>query len=151
MAARALGGIAYLSLFGPAVAFVLWFGGIRRLPLVAPPLLGLLAPVIGAVLGWVLLGQALAPSQLVGFVVTLSAVAYGAINSQRRDQPPSRTEVVPGHDACLSRVGPRIGWPAGRAYRALPVVGGLVGQGARAPSGGYLNGGCLSEVDPHPA
>jgi probable blue pigment (indigoidine) exporter len=150
LAARAFGGIAYLSLFGTAVAFVLWFGGIRRLPLVAQPLLGLLAPVTGAVLGWVLLGQALAPSQLVGFVVTLSAVAYGAINSQRRDQPPSRTEVVPGHDACLGRMGPRIGWHASRAYR--PAGGGRAGRAGRpSPSGGYLNGGFLSEVDPHPA
>jgi probable blue pigment (indigoidine) exporter len=93
---RALGGIAYLSLIATATAFVLWFAGIRELPVVAPPVLGLLAPVTGAVLGWALLGQALAPSQLVGFVVTLAAVGYGAIGSQRRDQTTIDDEVGPG-------------------------------------------------------
>ena len=71
-------GFAYLSLAGTAVAYVLWFRGIRRLPAVAPPLLGLAAPVTGAVMGWVVLGQALSPVQLVGFGVTVSAIAYGA-------------------------------------------------------------------------
>jgi probable blue pigment (indigoidine) exporter len=93
---RALGGIAYLSLVATAAAFVLWFAGIRGLPVVAPPLLGLLAPVTGAVLGWALLDQALAPSQLVGFVVTLAAVSYGAVGSQRREQTAVDDEVGPG-------------------------------------------------------
>ncbi len=75
---RNLAGFAYLSLVGTALAFVLWFNGIRRLPAAAPPLLGLAAPVTGAVLGWVVLGQALSPVQLAGFVVTLAAIAYGA-------------------------------------------------------------------------
>src|SRR5262245_11220789 len=47
-----LAGFAYLSLFGTALAFVLWFNGIRRLPSAAPPLLNLAAPVTGAVLAW---------------------------------------------------------------------------------------------------
>ena len=62
----------------PALAFVLWFNGIRRLPTAAPPLLGLAAPVTGALLGWVVLGQSLSPVQLAGFAVTLGAIAYGA-------------------------------------------------------------------------
>ena len=53
----------------------MWFTGIRRLPAPAPPLLGLAAPVTGAVLGWVVLGQALSPVQLLGFAVTLGAIA----------------------------------------------------------------------------
>jgi probable blue pigment (indigoidine) exporter len=79
LSGRTLAGIAYLSLIGTAVAFLLWFNGIRRLPVAAPPLLGLAAPVTGAALGWVALGQALSPLQLAGFVITLSAIAYGAI------------------------------------------------------------------------
>ena len=58
---------------------MLWFNGIRRLPAAAPPLLGLAAPVTGALLGWVVLGQSLSPVQLAGFVVTLGAIAYGAL------------------------------------------------------------------------
>jgi probable blue pigment (indigoidine) exporter len=128
---RALGGIAYLSLFGTAGSFVLWFGGIRRLPVLAPPLLGLLAPMTGALLGWTLLGQALAPSQLVGFVVTLGAVGYGAISSQRRDQPAVKDEVGPRHVA-----GPA---ERGRASAGIPVghpdptvAGGPVAPGTRS-------------------
>jgi probable blue pigment (indigoidine) exporter len=75
---RNVAGFAYLSLIGTALAFVLWFNGIRRLPAAAPPLLGLAAPVTGAALGWVVLGQSLSPLQLTGFVVTLAAIAYGA-------------------------------------------------------------------------
>jgi probable blue pigment (indigoidine) exporter len=73
-----IAGFAYLSLIGTALAFVLWFNGIRRLPAAAPPLLGLAAPVTGALLGWVVLGQSLSPVQLTGFAVTLGAIAYGA-------------------------------------------------------------------------
>jgi probable blue pigment (indigoidine) exporter len=71
-------GFAYLSLAATAVAFVLWFNGIRRLPTAAPPLLGLAAPVTGAALGWAILDQSLSPLQVTGFVVTLAAIGYGA-------------------------------------------------------------------------
>jgi len=75
---RAWAGIAYLGLIGTALAFILWFNGIRRLSVAAPPLLGLAAPITGAVLGWVLLAEALSLPQLVGFAITISAIAYGA-------------------------------------------------------------------------
>lgn len=72
-------GFGYMSLVATAGAFLLWFNGIRRLPAAAPPLLALTNPVTAAVLGWALLGQSLAPTQLVGFAVTLAAIAYGAV------------------------------------------------------------------------
>ena len=89
---RNIAGFAYLSLVGTALAFVLWFGGIRRLPTAAPPLLGLAAPITGAILGWAVLGQSLSPMQLTGFVITLAAIGYGALgaNGEVRVPPPSR-------------------------------------------------------------
>lgn len=75
---RNLVGFAYLSLIGTALAFVVWFNGIRRLPAVAPPLLGLAAPVTGAVLGWAILDQSLTPLQLVGFAIAIGSIVYGA-------------------------------------------------------------------------
>jgi len=75
---RNLAGFAYLSLVGTAFAFVVWFRGITRLPTVAPPLLGLAAPATGAVLGWVVLGQSLTTGQLIGFVITVGSISYGA-------------------------------------------------------------------------
>src|SRR3954451_3167340 len=71
-------GFAYLSVVATALAFVLWFDGIRRLPAAAPPLLGLAAPVTGAVLGWIVLGQSLSPIQLLGFTITIGAIGRGA-------------------------------------------------------------------------
>jgi probable blue pigment (indigoidine) exporter len=76
---RNLVGFGYLGLIATGAAFVVWFAGIRRLPTAAPPLLGLAAPVTGALLGWVLLDQSLSMIQLAGFAVTLGAIAYGAV------------------------------------------------------------------------
>ena len=42
-------------------------------------MLGLAAPVTGALLGWVVLDQSLSMIQLAGFAVTLGAIAYGAM------------------------------------------------------------------------
>ncbi len=78
LSGRNLAGFAYLSLVGTGLAFIVWFNGIRRLPTAAPPLLGLAAPVTGAVLGWAVLGQSLSPWQLSGFAITICAIAYAA-------------------------------------------------------------------------
>lgn len=75
---RNLAGFAYLSLVGTAIAFIVWFNGVRRLSPAAPPLLGLAAPITGAFLGWVVLGQTLSLLQLTGFAFTIAAIAYGA-------------------------------------------------------------------------
>jgi probable blue pigment (indigoidine) exporter len=83
LTARNIVGFAYLGLVGTAIAYTLWFNGIRRLAATSPPLLGLSAPVTGAVLGWVVLGQSLSPIQLAGFVLTISAIAYGALVGAR--------------------------------------------------------------------
>jgi len=94
-------GFAYLSLVGTALAFVLWFNGIRRLPAAAPPLLGLAAPITGAVLGWSILGQSLSPLQLTGFVVTVAAIAYGTslrASAPAMVAPPERPRRA--HDVC---------------------------------------------------
>jgi probable blue pigment (indigoidine) exporter len=56
----------------------------------APPLLGLAAPLTGATLGWIVLGQSLSPVQLAGMAITLSAIAYGATYGSR-----SPVEAIP--------------------------------------------------------
>jgi probable blue pigment (indigoidine) exporter len=66
---------AYLALVARAVAFLVWFRGIERLPAAA---VGLASPLTGAGLGWLLLGQSLSPTQLVGFAITLATIAYAA-------------------------------------------------------------------------
>ena len=75
-----VGGFAYLSLVATAVAFVLWFNGIRQLPTAAPPLLGLGAPITGALLGWVVLHQSLSALQMLGMTVSVVAIGRGALS-----------------------------------------------------------------------
>ena len=94
---RHLAGGAYLSLVGTALAFTLWFGGIRRLGPAAPPLLGLAAPVTGAAMGWIVLGQSLSATQLAGFVVTLTAVGYGAVSASRPTSTDERAHGIVEH------------------------------------------------------
>jgi len=92
---RNIAGFSYLSLVGTAAAFILWFNGIRRLPSASPPLLGLAAPITGAVMGWVVLGQTLSPLQLAGFVITLGSIAYGVLgDAPGRDDIAGSGQVV---------------------------------------------------------
>lgn len=97
-------GVAYFSLVATAGAFVVWFAGIRRLPVVAPPLLGLAAPLTGAVLGWVLLGEDLTPTQLAGFSLTCAAIGYGALASRASR---SATRSAPNPPCQAAPHGPR--------------------------------------------
>jgi probable blue pigment (indigoidine) exporter len=89
LTATNVAGLGYLTLVATALAFLVWFSGIERLPAPAPPLLGLAAPVTGAVLGWLLLGQSLSPAQLVGFAVTLATIAYAAQSAAEPARPRS--------------------------------------------------------------
>ena len=91
LTATNLAGFAYLSLVTTGIAFVLWFTGIRRLPTQAPPLLGLAAPITGAALGWLMLHQQLSPVQIAGFLIAISAVAYGATLGTIQPNPGSES------------------------------------------------------------
>jgi len=69
-----IAGYAYLCLAGALLAYALWFRGIARLPSVAVSSLSLLSPLTAVVLGWVLLGQAMTGTSLVGLFMVLSSV-----------------------------------------------------------------------------
>jgi probable blue pigment (indigoidine) exporter len=87
---------------------MVWFTGIERLPAAAPPLLGLAAPVTGAVLGWLVLGQSLSPLQLVGFAITLATIAYAAgtpVDRARSRSASPRPDGEARHDPARARVG----------------------------------------------
>lgn len=75
----AVGGYVWLGLIGGLLAYTVWFAGIRRLPVTATALLGLLSPLVAATLGVVVLGQLLDPIQLVGFVLALTALLAGQL------------------------------------------------------------------------
>ncbi|CAD6001717.1 Permease of the drug/metabolite transporter (DMT) superfamily [Agreia sp. COWG] len=69
-----LAAFAYLSIIGGAVAYTVWFAGSRRLPAVTTSFLGLLSPLVAALLGWVLLGQDFTLGQIVGAILVLAAL-----------------------------------------------------------------------------
>ncbi|WP_309617410.1 EamA family transporter [Salinibacterium sp.] len=80
-------GFAYLSIMGGALAYTIWFSGIRRLPAVTISFLGLLSPLVATTLGWVLLAQQLTPGQIIGAAIVLTALTVAL--SQRNQLPPS--------------------------------------------------------------
>lgn len=74
-----LAGYAWLTLAGTALAYALWFRGAARLPVTQVSLLGALSPLTAAVLGWVVLGQAMSGWQLAGFAVAVGATVAGQL------------------------------------------------------------------------
>lgn len=77
--AAALIGYGWLGLVGALLSYTVWFAGIRRLPVTATALLGLLSPLVAALLGAALAGEALTPLQLLGFAVALTAMVVGQL------------------------------------------------------------------------
>jgi probable blue pigment (indigoidine) exporter len=57
---------------------------VERLPAVAVSLLGLLSPVVAALLGLVVLGQTLAPPQLLGAAAVLMGIALPQLPVRHR-------------------------------------------------------------------
>lgn len=76
-------GYGYLSLIGAAVAYALWFRGIRELPSTSVAFLGLLSPLVATALGWIVLGQSLTPTQGLGAVVVLASVLAAQYQGNR--------------------------------------------------------------------
>lgn len=67
-------GYTWLALGGTAVAYMLWFRGLDRLPVARVSLLGLMSPLVAVSVGWLLLGQALTPWQLAGAAAVVVAL-----------------------------------------------------------------------------
>ncbi len=74
-------GYTYLSVAGTALAYVLWFRGIARLPASTTAFLGLLSPVVAILLGWIVAGEGLTPMQIAGIFIVLGSIA-AAIDSK---------------------------------------------------------------------
>ena len=75
----AVAGYAWLGLVGGLAAYVLWFEGIRRLPVIPTALLGLLSPLNAALLGHVIADEALTSFQFLGFALALTAMSAGQL------------------------------------------------------------------------
>ncbi|ABL80151.1 MULTISPECIES: EamA family transporter [unclassified Nocardioides] len=70
-------GYLWLGAIGGLLAYALWFRGIGRLPVTSAALLGLVSPLVAALMG-MLLGERLNSIQVFGFVLALIAVVGGS-------------------------------------------------------------------------
>jgi probable blue pigment (indigoidine) exporter len=84
LTASNVAGFAYLGILGGAVAYTLWFAGLRQLPTVASSFLGLLSPLVATVLGWSLLSQEFTPGQALGAALVLGSLAFVIVGLRQR-------------------------------------------------------------------
>lgn len=82
--AVAITGYLWLGIVGALLGYSLWFAGIRRLPVTATALLGLLSPLVAAILGSVIAGETFTVLQLAGFAIALTAMLAGQLSPARR-------------------------------------------------------------------
>ncbi|MFB7948014.1 DMT family transporter [Kitasatospora phosalacinea] len=73
----ALPAFGYTSLVATALAFLVWFTGLRRLPAATVGLIGLLNPVTGVLLGTALDGEPLGPARLGGAALVAAGILLG--------------------------------------------------------------------------
>lgn len=85
-----IAGFAWLGIMGTAAAYANWFRGIQELPIATVSFLGLLSPLIATAIGWVALGQSMAPLQLVGAAFVVTAVVVPQLRSRRLSGGPPR-------------------------------------------------------------
>jgi probable blue pigment (indigoidine) exporter len=79
LTAANLAGYAYLTTVGAALAYALWFRGIRALSPTNVTFLALLSPVVATALGWIALGQQLTPLQALGVLIVLGSVTVAQL------------------------------------------------------------------------
>ena len=70
----AVGALAYLGLLGSGLAYVLWFRGLSLLGPTNASIIGLANPVVGVLLGVVLLGEQFGVGHLTGMVLVVGSV-----------------------------------------------------------------------------
>jgi probable blue pigment (indigoidine) exporter len=76
-------GHVWLGVVGTALAYALWFRGVESLPVQQVSLLGLCSPLVATAAGWLLLDQSLAPGQVAGAALVLTALRVGQPRAPR--------------------------------------------------------------------
>ena len=89
-------GFGYATFVATALAFALWFGGLRHLPAGTVGLLGLLNPVMGVMLGALVAGETFGARQVCGLALVIGGVVLGRpARAKGRDAVPG-APVRPG-------------------------------------------------------
>ena len=84
LSAENVAGYAYLSLVGAALAYALWFRGIRELSPTSVAFLILLSPLVATLLGWLALDQQLTPLQALGALIVLASLVAAQTQTRTR-------------------------------------------------------------------
>lgn len=87
-----IGGFAYLGIIGALIAYALWFRGLSRLPALATSFLSLASPLCATILGYLVLGQALGPMQLLGAAAVIAAVVLAQVRPKAPAPAPAPAE-----------------------------------------------------------
>ncbi|MFJ2032813.1 DMT family transporter [Streptosporangium sp. NPDC087985] len=74
---RAIVGFGYVTVVATALAFAVWFTGLRHLSTGTVGLIGLLNPIAGVLLGTVIAGEMLAVHQICGLVLVFLGILLG--------------------------------------------------------------------------
>jgi len=69
-----IAGYVYLTLIGTALAYLLWFRGIKLLPTRVPAFLGLLSPIVALTIGGLIAHETLTLAQAAGVALVLLSV-----------------------------------------------------------------------------
>ena len=85
-----VGGLVYLVAVSGIFAYALWFWGIGQLNAASVTFLGLLNPIMAALLGWLVLDQRLNLLQALGAALVLVSVVLG--QQRRRSRRPAAAE-----------------------------------------------------------
>jgi probable blue pigment (indigoidine) exporter len=96
-------GYAYLTIIGSALAYALWFRGLRSLSPTDVTFLGLLSPVMATALGWLVLDQRLTAAQVAGGLIVLAALITAQLKRKVRPCASSSSEPLVPSAAGSSR------------------------------------------------
>jgi probable blue pigment (indigoidine) exporter len=80
----AIGGFVYLAFANTALAYVLWFRGLERLPATAVSFLLLLGPIVATLIGYAVLDQSLSALQLCGMLLAGIGLVGGQLATTSR-------------------------------------------------------------------
>jgi probable blue pigment (indigoidine) exporter len=89
LTAENVAGYAYLTVVGTALAYFLWFRGVKSLPVRVPAFLGLVSPIVALILGVSVAGESLSVVQVVGIVIILVSVAAVVSSTPARTPTPA--------------------------------------------------------------
>jgi probable blue pigment (indigoidine) exporter len=88
----AVGGYLWLGLVGCLITYTIWFTNLPHLPVTAASLLGILSPLVAAVVGVTLGGETLTALQVTGFVLAIVAMAAGQVTPQKAQRAQNAQE-----------------------------------------------------------